>query len=131
MNHQEMCRLRQAKVDKIAEQYPPLKPLGEDKGELLVLSWGSTYGAVSRAVRELQQSGKKLSLIHLRHLNPLPLDLKDYLNQFDKILIPEINHGQLAQLIRGTYLKEVEQFNILQGRPFKVSELKEKMLEYI
>ena len=130
-NHEKMCKLRAEKVARVADSFAPVELLGEDKGKLLVLSWGSTYGAVTTAVKELQKQGKAITSLHLRHLNPLPKELDTLIKQFDKVAIPEINLGQLSIIIRNKYLVDTESINIIQGRPFRVKELLEKFSEFV
>ena len=128
-NHEEMTRLRAAKAAAIAKNLPPLEVNGEPEGDVLVLGWGGTYGAICSAVRNLQAEGFSVSSLHLRHLNPFPNDLGEVLSRFKKVLVPELNMGQLSLLVRAKYLLEVVSFSKVQGRPFKVAGLQEKILE--
>lgn len=124
-NHEFMTKIRQAKVDKIAEFVPAqTMEVGEEKGNLLVLGWGSTYGVIKSVVKEMREEGHSVSHAHLRYLNPFPRNLGELLNNFDKVLIPEINNGQLSKLIRDKYLLKVEQFNKIQGVPIAKGELR-------
>jgi 2-oxoglutarate ferredoxin oxidoreductase subunit alpha len=123
LNHEAMVRTRQAKVDRIAQDYPPTEIHGDKTGDAVMLGWGSTFGAISQAVDQLRASGKKVSQVHLRYLNPLPRDLGDVLKGFKKVIIPEMNLGQLRMLIRAKYLIDAHGINKIQGKPFKVSEL--------
>lgn len=127
MNHQKMVELRQRKVDGIANDIPELEVMGEEKGDLLLLSWGSTYGAAKVAYDNLKSKGHKLSFAHLRYLNPFPKNLSEVLHKFDRIVIPELNLGQLKNLIQAKYLKRVIGINKVQGKPFKSVELEEKL----
>jgi len=128
-NHQEMTRLRAAKVAAVAKNLPPLEVNGEPEGDVLVLGWGGTYGSICSAVRNLQAEGFSVSSLHLRHLNPFPNDLGEVLSRFKKVLVPELNMGQLSLLVRAKYLIEVVSFSKVQGQPFKVAGLQEKILE--
>jgi len=122
-NHQFMTELRQEKVNKIAEQIPPIEPHGDPSGELLVLGWGGTYGSILTAVDRARYKGHKVSSAHLRHLSPMPRNLGELIKKFDKVLIPELNTGQLRLLIRGKFLVDAKGLNKVQGRPFLVEEL--------
>lgn len=130
-NHQEMVLLRQKKVDNIALDFPPQEVVGPDRGDLLVVSWGGTYGACFTAIRQAQADGMKVAHTHLRYLNPLPRDLADILKRYRKVLIPELNMGQLAMIIRAKYLVDAIGFNKVQGRPFAVTELYHKIKEVL
>ncbi len=125
-NHHRMCTLRQDKVSKIADSLPPTEVLGDaDGGDLVVVGWGSTYGSITTAVHKAREAGKNVSSIHLRHLNPLPPDLGDILRRFDKVLVAELNLGQLDLVLRAKYLIDARGFNKVQGLPFTVNELTE------
>ncbi len=130
-NHERMVRLRAEKVRRIADSFPPTQVDGEPAGELLIVGWGSTRGSIMGAVRRLRASGKKVSWVHLRYLNPLPKDLGDILKRFNQVLVPEMNTGQLAYLLRGTYLVDVVTLSKVQGRPFTASEIAEKIDELL
>lgn len=130
-NHQKMVEYRAAKVRAIANDIPDAEVHGDAEGELLVLTWGSTYGATKTALDRLHAKGVKVSYCHLYYLNPFPKNLGDILSKFDKVLIPEINCGQLANIIRHTYLRDVIQYNMVLGRPFKTSEIEAKVLEIL
>jgi 2-oxoglutarate/2-oxoacid ferredoxin oxidoreductase subunit alpha len=123
-NHDLMVRLRQAKIDGIAADIPPLEvddPGG--KARVLVLSWGSTYGSIGTAVRRVRLAGLPIAQAHLRHLNPFPGNLGEVLRRYEKVLVPEINLGQLALLLRGRYLVDVISYNRVRGLPFGAAEL--------
>jgi len=123
-NHDRMVRLRQAKIDGIAADIAPLEvddPDGDAK--VLVLGWGSTYGSIGAAVRRVRNAGGSVAQAHLRHLSPFPANLSDVLHAYDKVLVPEINLGQLALLLRGRYLIDVVSYNRVRGLPFKASEI--------
>jgi 2-oxoglutarate ferredoxin oxidoreductase subunit alpha len=128
-NHELMVRLRAEKVEKIAD-YIPLQKVdsGNETGKICVLGWGSTYGSIKTAVQELQAEGiKEISHVHIRHMNPFPKNLGTLLAGFDKVLIPEMNSGQLLQLIRAKFLIPAIGFSKVQGQPFTTLELKEKI----
>ncbi|MBL7857367.1 MAG: 2-oxoacid:acceptor oxidoreductase subunit alpha [Cyclobacteriaceae bacterium] len=127
MNHQKMVEIRQRKIDGIANDIPDLEVFGEHEGDLLLLSWGSTYGAAKTAVEHLKAKGHNLSFAHLRYLNPFPKNLGELLHKFDRVVIPELNLGQLKSLIQAKYLKPVIGINKVQGKPFKAVELEEKL----
>lgn len=130
-NHQAMVNLRAAKVQGINQDLPPLKVLGKEKGKVLVIGWGSTYGAILSAVEELQAEEQSVSMLHLRYLFPLQKELKTILKQFDKILIPELNLGQLSKLLRAEFLVDAIPFAKTTGKPFLVQEIREKILELL
>lgn len=123
-NHQHMVRTRQAKVDKIAEYIPEQKlDSGPEKGKVLVLGWGSTFGAIKSAVKELLNEGHKVSHAHLRYVRPFPKNLGDILKNFDHVLIPEINNGQLIKIIRDVYFVDAKGYNKIMGIPITKGEL--------
>lgn len=123
-NHQLMVKTRQAKVDKIAEYIPEQKlDSGPDKGKVLILGWGSTYGAIKSAVKDLQAEGHAVSHAHLRYVRPFPKNLGDILKNFDHILIPEINNGQLIKIIRDVYFVDAKGYNKIMGVPITKGEL--------
>lgn len=123
-NHELMTKTRAEKIEKIADFLPEQKvDLGAEKGKVLVLGWGSTYGVINAVVKTLLDEGQDISSTHLRYLNPFPKNLENLLNQFDKIIIPEINTGQLATLIKAKFLKPVIQFNKVKGIPISKTDL--------
>jgi 2-oxoglutarate ferredoxin oxidoreductase subunit alpha len=127
-NHELMVKIRQERIDRIADFIPEQKiDSGNDKGKLLVLSWGSTYGVIKTACLELEKEGLEVSHAHLRYMNPLPKNLGTLLKGFDKVLIPEMNNGQLVKIIRDKYLVDAIPFNKIKGIPFTTTELKEKI----
>lgn len=130
-NHELMTKLRNEKIARIANYIPEQEVYGDPAGKLLVLSWGSTYGAAITAVQKLRERGESLSHAHLRYLNPFPKNLGDILQQFDKVLIPELNLGQLRLLVRARYLVDAVGLSKVQGIPFKVSEIVEKCEELL
>jgi 2-oxoglutarate ferredoxin oxidoreductase subunit alpha len=123
VNHERMIHIRQRKVDVVADDIPLAEPTGAPEGRLLVLGWGSTFGAINGAVRRARAEGLDVSMVHLRHLNPFPRNLGELLNRFERILVPENNTGQLAFLIQARYVREVTRLNKVQGQPFKESEI--------
>ncbi|TWU29289.1 2-oxoacid:acceptor oxidoreductase subunit alpha [Bythopirellula polymerisocia] len=127
INHEKMCLLRQQKVDNIADDIPLQELDGPDSGDLLVLSWGGTYGSCATAVHTAQKSGQKVSHCHLRYLNPFPKNFEKILHSFDKILIPELNLGQLNAVIRAKFLIDTVGLNKVQGKPFSVIEIVNKI----
>jgi len=130
MNHELMVKLRAEKVEKIADFIPLAKPdSGKEKGKLVVLGWGSTHGAIKTAVLELLDEGYDIAHVHLRHLNPFPKNLGQLLHNYDKVLIPEMNCGQLLQLIKAKYLLPAFAQNKVQGMPFTTEEIKSKIIE--
>jgi 2-oxoglutarate ferredoxin oxidoreductase subunit alpha len=126
-NHEHMVRLRAAKVAGIARELPKQQIDGPERGRLLVLSWGGTYGACATAVREARADGASVAHAHLRYLNPFPINLGEVLSRYEKVLIPELNLGQLRLLIRGTYLIDAQGLNKVQGKPFTVAEVVDKI----
>jgi 2-oxoglutarate/2-oxoacid ferredoxin oxidoreductase subunit alpha len=125
-NHQHMVNTREAKVQKIAD-YIPLQKIdsGADKGKVLVVGWGSTYGVIKSAVQEMISQGHAVSHAHIRYLKPFPKNLGDILKNFDKVLIPEINSGQLIKIIRDQFLVDAKGFNKVMGIPITKAELVE------
>lgn len=128
-NHERMVHLRADKVERVARDIPPAVPEGDESGRLLVVGWGSTYGAITSAVRRARLDGRSVSHLHLRHLHPLPQNLEEVLGRFETILVPEINLGQLSFLLQGRFCREVESLNKVQGRPFRASEIEERIIE--
>jgi 2-oxoglutarate ferredoxin oxidoreductase subunit alpha len=125
-NHHRMQLLRQAKVARIADDIEPLTVFGPERGDLLILGWGSTYGAIRSAVERLQSEGRSVAHAHLRHLNPFPANTENVLRSYRKVLIPEVNLGQLLMLIRAKYLIDAEGYDRVRGRPFRISEILEQ-----
>jgi 2-oxoglutarate ferredoxin oxidoreductase subunit alpha len=124
-NHEKMIRLRAEKVARIAQEIPAVEVFGPDRGELLVVGWGGTHGAITSAVEEARADGQPVSSIHLRHLNPFPANLGEVLSRFERILVPELNCGQLCQLLRAEFLVPAQTLSKVQGQPFKVREIRE------
>jgi 2-oxoglutarate ferredoxin oxidoreductase subunit alpha len=130
LNHEKMCRTRTDKVDGVAKDFGPLKVVGAEKGDVLVISWGSTYGAVAQAVAHHQKAGKSISHLQLRHIHPLHPNLGKVIAGFKKVVVPEVNQGQLLLLLRAKFLVDAKGINKVQGLPFKVSELITKLGEF-
>ena len=131
-NHQLMVKIRQEKVDKIADHIPLQKiELGPSKGKVLVLGWGSTYGAIKSAVLDLLAEGHEVAHAHLRHLRPFPKNLGEILHSYDQVLIPEINNGQLIKIIRDQYLIDAKGYNKIMGVPITKGELVTKIKEML
>jgi 2-oxoglutarate ferredoxin oxidoreductase subunit alpha len=130
-NHDKMVRLRAAKVAGIVQDVPDLQVAGDETGDLLVIGWGSTYGVITTAVQRAQAQGKRVSSAHVRHLNPLPANMGDVLKRYDKVLMPEMNLGQLRLLLRGRYLVDIIGLNKVSGRPFTIAEVENKIAEIV
>ncbi len=130
-NHDFMVRLRAEKIARIANFIPEVEIFGKPEGKVLVVGWGGTYGAITSAVEALQEREKSVSGIHLRYLNPFPKNLGDILSRFEKVLVPELNLGQLLWLLRARYLVDAIGFNKVKGRPFKISELTARIEELL
>ncbi len=131
-NHQLMVKIRQEKVDKIADHIPEQQlDSGPEKGQVLVLGWGSTYGAIKSAVREIQEEGYAVSHAHLRYIRPFPANLGKILHNFDRVLIPEINNGQLIKIIRDQFLIDAKGYNKVMGVPITKTELVLKLKEML
>ncbi len=128
-NHARMTELRGAKVAGIADEIPPLVVDPEPDARLLVLGWGSSEGAIRAGVRRARLAGHKVASAHLRYLNPLPSNVGDVLRSFDRVLVPEMNTGQLAQVLRAKFLVDVESFSKVQGQPIFTSEIEQQIAE--
>jgi 2-oxoglutarate ferredoxin oxidoreductase subunit alpha len=131
INHERMVRTRAAKVAGIAKELPPTQIFGKPSGDLLVIGWGGTYGAIHQAVEELQSKGKSVSQVHLRYLNPLPNDIGDIMKRFKHVMVAELNLGQLVKILRSIYLVDCLPYNKIQGKPFKIAELIKKCTEIL
>jgi 2-oxoglutarate/2-oxoacid ferredoxin oxidoreductase subunit alpha len=127
-NHHKMVETRQAKVDGIARELSPTEVDGPEEGELAVVGWGSTYGALKQAMHVLREQGHAVAHVHPRYLNPLPADLGPILRRYRRVLVPELNLGQLRTLIRARFLIDAEGLNKVQGKPFKVNEIIDAVL---
>ncbi len=132
LNHELMIKLRAEKVQRISNDVPPLEVVGDPEGgDLLVIGWGSTYGAIDQAVGRVRRRGGKVSAAHLRYLNPFPGNLGEVLSRFEKVLVPEMNLGQLRLLLRARYLVDAIGLNKVQGQPFKIKEIEKKIEELL
>jgi 2-oxoglutarate ferredoxin oxidoreductase subunit alpha len=131
LNHETMVRLRAAKVDAVAADVPDAVPAGEPDGELLLVGWGSTCGAITAALRAQRAKGRRIGHVHLRHLNPLPRNLGEVISRYRRVLVPELNMGQLLWLLRAKYLVDAAGYPKVQGKPFKQSELESKIEEVL
>ncbi len=130
-NHELMTLLRQAKIKAIEEDIDPLEFDSDEGATVLVLGWGSTYGAIGAAVRKLRVRGKKIARAHLKHLNPMPKNTGEVLARFDKVVIPEMNMGQLSKLIRADFLIDVIPINKMKGLPFRAGDLEEELIKHL
>ena len=131
LNHENMVRIRAAKIEAITQDVPNVMPSGDPEGDLLIVSWGSTYGSITQSVRAQREKGRKIGHLHLRYLNPLPANVGDILKRYKKVLVPELNMGQLLWVLRAKYLVNAIGLNKIQGRPFKQSELDQKIEEVL
>jgi 2-oxoglutarate ferredoxin oxidoreductase subunit alpha len=130
-NHERMIETRAQKVANIAGDIPPQDASGPESGDLLVLSWGGTYGACVTAVAECRSKGMSVAHSHLRYLNPFPANLGQLLSRYRAVLVPELNMGQLRSMIRATYLREVHGLNKMKGKPFAIHEIAEKIEQIV
>ena len=131
LNHEQMVRLRARKIAGMTREIPPTQVFGPEDPDLLIVGWGSTYGAIRQTVTDLQAAGQRAAHVHLRHLNPLPADLGGILARARNVLVPEINLGQLVRVLRAEYLVPAVGYQKIQGRPFKVSELTARSLRLL
>ena len=129
LNHDKMVRIREQKIQNVVQDVPDLVVDGEQEGDLLVIGWGSTYGSIKEAITLLRKQGHKVSQAHFKYLNPMPKNTGDVLRRFKKVLLPELNLGQLAKLLKSEFLVPVISYTKVEGLPFKISELEVKMLE--
>lgn len=125
VNHELMCHLRAKKIELVANDIPLQTLDGQDSGDLLVVSWGGTYGSVYMAVKALQAEGKKVSLMHMKYINPMPSNVEDVLSRFKKVIVAELNLGQLRTILNARFGIQAIGYNKIQGQPFKISELTE------
>jgi 2-oxoglutarate ferredoxin oxidoreductase subunit alpha len=131
-NHDFMVRTRQAKVDAVARSLPPLQVDDpDDDARVLVLGWGSTYGPIGAGARRVRNMGHKVAQAHLRHLNPLPGNLGEVLRRYRRVLVPEMNLGQLSLLLRAEYLVDVQSYTKVAGLPFRAEELQDVFLDHL
>ncbi len=128
LNHARMTELRAAKIAGIADELPPLKVEGDPDAELLVLGWGSSEGSIRAGVRRARLAGHKVACAHLRYLNPMPANTGDVLRSFDRVLVPEMNSGQLSLLLRAEFLVDVESYCKVQGQPLFATEIEREIV---
>jgi 2-oxoglutarate ferredoxin oxidoreductase subunit alpha len=131
LNHEKMVRLRAAKVEAVVQDVPDAVATGDPDGDLLIVAWGSTYGAITAAVNTARAKGRRVGHVHLRHLNPLPRNLGEVLGRYRTVLVPEMNMGQLVMVLRAKYLVDAQSYNKIQGRPFKQAEIEAKIDELL
>src|SRR6201981_2111824 len=131
LNPEKMVRLRAAQIEAIVQDIPDIVPAGDPEGDLLIVAWGSTHGAITAAVKSQRELGHRIGHVHLRHLNPLPANLGEVLKRYKTVLVPELNTGQLLWVLRAKYLVNAIGLNKIQGRPFKQSELEQKIAELV
>jgi len=130
-NHDHMVRTRAEKVRRVAQEIPPTSISGPATGDVLVVGWGSTYGAITAAVERAQRAGQAVASVHLRHLNPLPPDLGHILREYRRVLVPEINSGQLVRVLRAEYLVDAVGFNRVRGLPLASDEIYEAISQLL
>jgi 2-oxoglutarate ferredoxin oxidoreductase subunit alpha len=130
-NHQHMTEIRAAKVAGIADFIPEQTIEGPETGDLLVVSWGGTYGSVRTAVRQVMSEGQKVAHCHLRYMNPFPRNLEAILRSFKNVLVPELNNGQLRFLLRNQFLIDAKGLNKVQGKPFLISEVADAIRSHL
>ncbi|MCF8267001.1 MAG: 2-oxoacid:acceptor oxidoreductase subunit alpha [Ignavibacteriales bacterium] len=130
-NHHRMVTLRAEKVQKVQQDVPDLQINGDPEGDLLVIGWGGTYGAITEAVNRSRKAGMKVSQIHIKHLNPLPANLGKIIKSFKQVLVPELNMGQLAYILRSEYFVDVIKLSKVKGLPFKSVEVQNKIAEIL
>ncbi len=126
-----MVRLRAAKVEAVALDIPEVVPEGDPSGDLLIVAWGSTHGPITAAMKTHREKGRRIGHVHLRHLNPFPNNLGDVLKRYKKVLVPEMNMGQLVMILRAKFLVDAQGYNKIQGKPFKTSEIEQKIEEML
>jgi 2-oxoglutarate/2-oxoacid ferredoxin oxidoreductase subunit alpha len=131
LNHEKMVRLRAAKVEAVAQDIPDIIPAGDPDGDLCIVAWGSTYGAITAALEPQRARGHRIGHVHLRHLNPLPRNLGEVMQRYRQVLVPEMNMGQLLWMLRAKYLVDAQGYNKIQGRPFKQAEIEGKIEELL
>src|SRR6202050_287662 len=127
LNHEHMVRTRAEKVEGIAQDIPEIVPEGDPSGDLLIVAWGSTAGPITAAMKPMREKGHRIGHGHLRYLNPLPRNLGDILKRYKKVLVPEMNMGQLSMILRAKFLVDAESYGKIQGKPFKQSEIEAKI----
>ena len=130
-NHQHMVQTRSDKVKRIAQRIEPQDVHGEHSGDVLVVSWGGTYGACLTAVKQLRAQGHSVSHAHLRYVHPMPANVGELLRSFKTVVVPELNSGQLRMLIRSEFLVDAKGINKIQGKPFTVTEQVEQIGQHV
>ena len=130
-NHELMTKLRAEKIDRIADTIKPIEVDGPESGDLLVIGWGSTFGAIRAGTRNARKAGHSVAHAHIRHLHPFAPNLAEIMTKYDKVMVPELNSGQLALLLRAKYLVDVISYPKIQGLPFKAAEISGKVIETI
>ncbi len=130
-NHHHMTMLRQAKIQGIAADIPQLVVDGDDDADVLVAGWGSTYGPIRQAVRKVRKTGRKVARVHFRHLNPFPANTEEVLQRYQRIVVPEMNTGQLSLLLRAQFLVDARGYNQVRGLPFTTQELASDITAHI
>ncbi len=131
LNHEHMVRLRAAKVQAVAAEIPDVEAAGDAEGDLLLVGWGSTYGAITAALQTVRDRGHRVGHVHLRHLNPFPRNLGEVLKRYRKVVVPEMNLGQLLMVLRAKFLVDAIGLNKVQGKPFKQQEIEAKIEEVL
>jgi len=131
LNHEHMVRTRAEKVEGIAQDIPEVVPEGDPSGDLLIIAWGSTAGPITAAMKPMREKGHRIGHVHLRYLNPLPRNLGEILKRYKKVLVPEMNMGQLSMILRAKFLVDAESYGKIQGKPFKQSEIEAKIEELL
>jgi 2-oxoglutarate/2-oxoacid ferredoxin oxidoreductase subunit alpha len=131
LNHERMVRLRAAKVEAVADDIPDAVPAGDQSGDLLIVAWGSTHGPITAALKTAREKGQSVGHVHLRHLNPLPKNLGEVLKRYRHVLVPEMNMGQLLMILRAKFLVDAQGYNKIQGKPFKQSEIEQRIDEIL
>jgi len=131
LNHEKMTHLRAAKVDAVVQEIPDVVPVGDPEGDLLIVAWGSTYGPITAALKAQRAKGRKIGHVHLRYLNPLPRNLGEVIGRYHRVLVPEMNMGQLLWVLRAKYLVDAVGYDKIQGRPFKQAEIEAKIEEVL
>jgi 2-oxoglutarate ferredoxin oxidoreductase subunit alpha len=132
LNHEHMTLVREKKIAGIADDIPEATEVdSQEDAELLILAWGSTYSAVRASVRNAQAKGQSVVHVHLRHMNPFPRNLGELLQKYPKVLVPELNRGQLVRLIRAEFMIPAEGFSKMQGQPFITAEIEDKITEML
>jgi 2-oxoglutarate ferredoxin oxidoreductase subunit alpha len=131
LNHENMVRIRAAKVAAVVQDIPNVLPAGDPEGDLLIVAWGSTCGSITAALKAQRAKGRRIGHLHLRHLNPLPSNVGDVLKRYKRVLVPELNMGQLLWVLRAKFLVDAVGLNKIQGRPFKQAELEQKIEEML